>query len=187
TAVSSIAWLGTTRVKPIEPATVLRDSVMADAILSRLGEGSGGHLVHADGARGGLIDRKGVPGQAPPPIGSCYRIARTLDLRQGGEQLGCDGRRGILAKERRILLPSLSRHLVHHAAHGKEHLGRLAYYLIDKVRRGKDGKDGRRNEDDPHRRRCRIQLVPRPAGTLAPAPEPDEEERPVSTNKRQRK
>src|SRR5437016_1472278 len=101
-------------------------------------------------------------------VGSCCRIARTLDLRQGGEQLGRDGGRGILAKERRILLPSLGRHLVHRAAHGKEHLGRLAYYLIDEIRRGKDGEDGRRNDDDPNRRRCRIQLLPCPAGALAP-------------------
>src|SRR5882672_2916648 len=174
-------------IKRIEPAAVLHDSVVADAISSCFGEGCVGHLVHADGARGGLIDRERIPSQAPPPIGSCYRIPRTLDLRQGGEQLGRDGGRGILAKERRILLPSLGRHLVHRAAHGKEHLGRLAYYLIDEVRRGKDGEDGRRNDDDPNRRRCRIQLVPCPAGALAPGSEPDKKERPVSTNKRQRK
>src|SRR6266478_1229586 len=86
-------------IKPIEPAAVLHDSVLADAISSCFGEGCVGHLVHADGARGGLIDRERIPSQAPPPIGSCCRIARTLDLRQGGEQLGRDGGRGILAKE----------------------------------------------------------------------------------------
>ena len=85
------------------------------------------------------------------------------------------------------MLPSLGRHLVHRAAHRKEHLGRLAYYLIDEVRDGNDDEGGRRNDDDPDRRRCRIQLVPCQAGALAPGPEPDEEERPVSTNKRQRK
>ena len=130
-------------IKSIEPAAVLHDRVVEDAISPCFGEGCVGHLVHADGARGGLIDRERIPSQAPPPIGSCYRIARTLDLRQGGEQFGRDGGRGILGKERRILLPSLGRHLVHRAAHGKEHLGRLAYYLIDEVRRGKDGEDGR--------------------------------------------
>src|SRR5437762_6134760 len=44
------------------------------AICSRLGEGCVGHLIHADGARGGLIDRERIPAQAPPPIGPCYRI-----------------------------------------------------------------------------------------------------------------
>src|ERR1700757_22502 len=63
-------------IKPIEPAAFLHDSVVADAISSCFGEGCVGHLVHADGARGGLIDRERIPSQAPPPIRSCYRIAR---------------------------------------------------------------------------------------------------------------
>src|SRR5580704_2070553 len=80
-------------IKPTEPAAVL-NGMVANAISSRFGEDCVGHLVHADGARGGLIDREKIPGQAPPPIGSCYRITRTLDLREGGEQLGCIRRFG---------------------------------------------------------------------------------------------
>jgi hypothetical protein len=73
-----MAWLGTTRViKPVEPAAVLHDGMASDAIRSRLSEGGVGHLVHADGARGGLIDGEGVPGQAPSPIDPGYRIAGT--------------------------------------------------------------------------------------------------------------
>src|ERR1700731_83103 len=42
--------------------------MVADAIVSRLGEGCVGHLIHADAARGRLVDREGVPGQPPSPI-----------------------------------------------------------------------------------------------------------------------
>src|SRR5689334_12544715 len=43
-----------------------------------------GHLIHADAARGRLVDREGVPAQPPSPIGARDRIAGTLDLRQRG-------------------------------------------------------------------------------------------------------
>jgi hypothetical protein len=160
---------------------------VADTIRSCLSEGCVGHLVHADGARGGLIDREGVPGQAPPPIGPGDRITGTLDLRECGEQLGCYGGRGILAEQRCILPPSRSRTLVHRAAHRKEHLGRLAHYLIDDVRHGKDGKDGRSKDDDPDSRRCRIQPAPHPPEAPSPAPQPVGRELPVLRSKRQRK
>src|ERR1700726_1743397 len=62
--------------------------MIADAIVSRLGKGRVGHLVHANAARGRLVDREGVPGQPPPPIGARDRIAGALDLRQRREQLG---------------------------------------------------------------------------------------------------
>jgi hypothetical protein len=39
--------------------------------------------------------------------------------------------------------------------------------LIDDIRHGKDGEDGRSKDDDPDGRRCRIQLVVRPAEALA--------------------
>src|SRR5205814_4836584 len=61
---------------------------------------------------------------------------------------------------------------------GKNHFGRLVHYLVDDIRHGKDGKDGRSKDDDPDSRRCRIQLVVCPAEALAPAPQPAEEERP---------
>jgi hypothetical protein len=48
--------------------------------------------------------------------------------------------------------------------------------VIDDIRHGKDGKDGRSKDDDPDSRRCRVQPVPRPAEALAPAPQPSEEE-----------
>jgi Glutathione S-transferase, N-terminal domain len=44
------------------------------AIVSRHGEGCVGHLIHADTARGRLVDREGVPGQLPPPIGARDRL-----------------------------------------------------------------------------------------------------------------
>src|SRR5260370_38113585 len=53
-------------IKPIEPAAVLHDGVVADAISSCLAEGCGGHLVHADGARGGWCDRGTAPQSAAP-------------------------------------------------------------------------------------------------------------------------
>jgi len=76
------------RIEPDQRAAVLEDDMIADAIVSRLGEGCVGHLKHADAARGRLVDREGVPGQPPPPIGARDRIAGGLDLRQRGEQLG---------------------------------------------------------------------------------------------------
>ena len=54
--------------------------MVAYAIVARLGEGCVGHLIHADAARGRLVDREGVPGQPPPPIGVRDRIAGALDL-----------------------------------------------------------------------------------------------------------
>jgi hypothetical protein len=39
--------------------------------------------------------------------------------------------------------------------------------LIDDIRHGKDGEDGRSKDNDPDGRRCRIQLVVRPAEALA--------------------
>src|SRR5262249_16864279 len=44
-------------VEPRERAAVLNDDMVAAAI----GKGCVGHLIHANAARGRLVDRKGVP------------------------------------------------------------------------------------------------------------------------------
>jgi hypothetical protein len=54
--------------------TVLEDDCWFNGLYTRVVP------IHAI-ERCGLVDREGVPGQAPPPIGSCYRIPRSLDLR----------------------------------------------------------------------------------------------------------
>src|SRR5258705_1486496 len=54
-------------IKPIEPAAVLHDSVVADAISSCFGEGCIGHLVHADGARGGVVNPRKSSSHAAQP------------------------------------------------------------------------------------------------------------------------
>ena len=141
--------------------------MIADAIAPCLGEGWVGHLVHADAARGWLINREGIPGQAPPPIGARQRVAGALDLRERRQQFGCNRGGGILAKERRILAPGLKRRFVERTAYGKEHLGRLAHDMIDEVCREKDGEDGRSNGGDPDRQWRGSQLAPHPAHALA--------------------
>src|ERR1700732_2587986 len=161
--------------------------MIADAIGSRLGEGCVGHLEHANAARGRLVDREGVPGQPPLPIGARDRIAGGLDLRQRGEQLGGDGCGGILAKERRILAPGFNRGFIERATHGSKHLGGLSHHMIDEVRRGKDGEDGRSNDDDPHRLRYRIELAPHPARAFAPATDPTQKSAPVPADRRPRR
>lgn len=119
------------------------DSAPADAIAARLGVGRVGHLIQANGARGGLVHPERVPGQPPAPVGARYRIARALDLRQRSEQLRRGGIGRILAEQQSVLLPSFARHLVERAAD---------------------------DESDSNRRRCSGQLPSCPPSGGSPGP-----------------
>src|SRR5215471_10445112 len=72
------------RIKRTRRATVLDDGMVENAIALRLSQGSIGHLVHPDAARGRLVDRVRIPGQTPAPIAVRDRIAVALDLGQRG-------------------------------------------------------------------------------------------------------
>ena len=108
-------------IEPCEPA-VIDDDVIVDACIARIGKGCVGHLVHADGARCGLVHRQRVPGQAPAPVGARQRIARSFHLRQGRQKFRRNCGCGVFSEQRRVGRPGFGRHLMEDAAHGKEHL-----------------------------------------------------------------
>jgi len=65
----------------------LGDGMVENAIALRLRERRVGHLIHADRARSGLVDRERIRSQTPPPIGGCNGVAGALDLGERGQQL----------------------------------------------------------------------------------------------------
>ena len=69
-------------VEAVEPAALVDDGVPTYAIVARLGKRGIGHLIHADGAGRGLVDRERVPGQPPTPVGARNRITVALHLRK---------------------------------------------------------------------------------------------------------
>src|SRR5438034_1402012 len=81
-------------MKAAEPAAGVRDRVAADTEPRGVGVSWIGHLEKADGAGGGPVDREGIKTPSPAPVGARHRIARTLDLRQRGQQFGRDRRGG---------------------------------------------------------------------------------------------
>ena len=83
-----------------EPAAGIRDRMLPDTEPRGLGVGAIGHLEQADGAGGGLVDRERIETPPPAPVGAVHRIARTLDLRQRGQQFGRDRAGGIGAEQR---------------------------------------------------------------------------------------
>ena len=108
------------------PRSVLDDDVIVNAIAPRLAVCPVGDLVHANRARRRAIHVEGILGQAPAPVGPGNRVARALDLRERGQQVGRDDGGRVLAEDRLVLAPRLGGRLEEHAAHGKEQLGRLA-------------------------------------------------------------
>jgi hypothetical protein len=95
-------------IEAVEPAIGVDDGVPADAITGGLGVSRVGHLIEADGARGGLVHRGGVPSEPPAPIGTCDWITGALDLRQRRQQLGRDRVDRIRAEEEFVFAKDIS-------------------------------------------------------------------------------
>ena len=136
-----------------EAAAGIRDRVVADTIPLHFRERRIGHLEQADGAGGRPVDRKRIEAEAPAPIGAVDRIARTLVLRQRGQQFRRDRAGGIGAKQRPVLPPRLGRLLVQAVADQEEQLGGLVDHLIEEVGEGEGHKQGGRDARDPNRAR----------------------------------
>ena len=86
-----------------EAAAGLHDHMIPDAEPRGLRVGAVDHLVETDGAGGGLVDRERVETPPPAPIGAVHRIARTLDLRQRGQQFRGDRAGRVGAEQRPVL------------------------------------------------------------------------------------
>jgi hypothetical protein len=155
-------------IKTGEAAAAIHDCMVPDAESRGLGERSIDHLIEADGAGGGLVDRERVETPSPAPIGAVHRIARTLDLRQRGQQFGRDRVGGISAEQRPVLPPRLGRLLVEPVTDEGEQLGRLVDHVIDEVHERCDRKQDRHAARDLNYQRCSCKLAPSP--TYAPAP-----------------
>ena len=117
-----------------------------------LGGGRIQRLEQADGRRSGLVDRERIKTPSPAPVSAIHRIARTLHLRQRGQQFGRDCAGGIGAEQRPVLPPRLGRLLVQPVADEEEQLGRLADHVIDEVRQPKEWEQDRDGDGDPDRR-----------------------------------
>ncbi len=122
---------------------------MADAEAPRLGIGGVRHLIHADRARSRAIDRERVEAEMPTPIRRRHWIAGAFGLRQCGEQLRRDIRRGIAAEKRRIALPGLFRRLDQPAAQRREQLARLRVNLIGEIDRRPERQQQNRDDRQP--------------------------------------
>jgi hypothetical protein len=66
----------------------LNHGMVENAIALRPRKCGVGHLVHADGARSRLVNREGIRGQTPPPIGPRNGIAGAFHL---GESVSSSG------------------------------------------------------------------------------------------------
>src|SRR5262245_20286851 len=106
-----MTWQGS-RVKTVEPSrtqivprTVGYYCMPPDAILPGLGERAVGDLKHAEGARGGTIDFKRMPGPLPAPVRERDRVPAALDLRQRGEQLRRNNVCRIFLEKRPVAFP----------------------------------------------------------------------------------
>jgi len=162
------------------PAAGIGDRVVPDAESCSLGVGAVQHLVEADRAGGGLVNRERIEAQSPAPVGARHRIAAALDLRQRGQQLWCDCAGGVASKERGVLPPRLGRLLVERVADKEEQLGRLPDHLIDEVRERCDRKQDRHAGRDPHGARRSREPPSRPPRAPQPAAKAREEAMAVS-------
>lgn len=155
-------------IKTGEAAAAIHDGMIPDAESRGLAESSIGHLKEADGAGGGLVDCERIETPSPAPIGAVYRIARTLDLRQRGQQFRRDRAGGIGAEQRPVLPPRLGRLLVEPVTDEGEQLGWLVVHVIDEIHERGDRKHDRHAARDSNCPRRPCELPSRP--TCAPSP-----------------
>src|ERR1700742_165423 len=155
---------------PIVPRPVGNDSMIVDAIAAGLGKVAVGNLVHADRARCGTIDLKGLSRPRPAPIGSGNRIPGTFNLRDGSKEIGLHHAGRVFLEQRPVLPPGFGGGLIKSAAYRKKQLRGLAGDLIDEV----DGEP--KNQDDQRRHydfcgtRRRAPPAPRTAPRRAETP-----------------
>jgi len=155
-------------IKASEAAAIIHHRMVPDTGAGGLVESAIGHLKQADGARRWLVDRERVETPSPAPIGAVHRIARTLDLRQRGQQFRRDRAGGMLAKQRPVLPPRLGRLLVEPVTDEGEQLSGLEDHVIDEVHERCDRKQDRHAARDLNHPGCCRELPSRP--TRAPAP-----------------
>ena len=86
---SGMAWHDP-RMERVAETAGLNHGMVENAIALRLRPRGVGHLIHADSARGRLVDRERIRGQTPPPIGPRDRIAGAFHLSERGQQLRRD-------------------------------------------------------------------------------------------------
>ncbi len=157
-------------------AAGLHNRMVPDAELCCLGIGAIDHLVEADGARRRLVDRERVEAPSPAPIGAVHRIARTLDLRQRGQQFRRDRIGGVGAKQRPVLPPCFGRLLVEPVTDEGEQLGGLEDHVIEEVHERDHCQQDRHAARDPNHPRRARELPPRLACALAEAAKAGEED-----------
>ena len=165
--VISTAWLGTTRMyarlnqhdRRSFQGPSSHHHVVVDAVALGFLERGIGDLVHADGARGRLVELERIPRQPPPPVRPRHRVAGALDLRQGGQQIRRHGGRGVLAEERPVAAPGLAGVLDKRTADREEQLGRLADDLVRPVQRPPQPDDDHAGEEEPERQGDRQQAT----------------------------
>ena len=145
-------------VKIIQPARVHvvprafgGDHVVMNAEVARFLERAVRHLVHTDGARRRSVDLERLQCPGPAPVGARYRVTGSFHLRERGEQLGRNGLRRMLSKDRRVAAPSLRRGLEERATDGEKQLRGLADNLVDPVSGQPDHRKNRQCSNDPDR------------------------------------
>src|SRR4030095_8175559 len=82
---------------------------------------TGRDLIHTYRTRGWLVPFERIPRRAPAPVRSGDGVAAPFDLGQRGAQSRSDHGRGMFAKERAVLPPSLSEIFVQRAVQGEQY------------------------------------------------------------------
>lgn len=98
-----------------------------------MGKCSLSDLVRADRAGRRPVYCQWVPAKIPRPVGPSEGVSGAFDLGEGRQELGADGRRGVVAELRPVFPPCPRWRLGECIAHRRQRLGGLVKGVIDPV------------------------------------------------------